>query len=110
MRPGCTQTYSEVMQDKLFAGSRTFHHVRKLNCQMRTLAAYICALAIGFAIASTPAHAALTYLHAQGEDIVNESGQKILLRGVGLGNWMLPEGYMWKFGDGGDRPRKIERI
>jgi hypothetical protein len=23
---------------------------------------------------------------------------------------MLPEGYMWKFGEGGDRPRKIERL
>jgi endoglucanase len=33
-----------------------------------------------------------------------------MLRGVGLGNWMLPEGYMWKFGDGADRPRKIEKL
>lgn len=23
---------------------------------------------------------------------------------------MLPEGYMWKFGAGGDRPRKIEKL
>jgi len=36
--------------------------------------------------------------------------KKILFRGVGLGNWLLPEGYMWKFGDGGDRPRKIEHL
>jgi len=42
--------------------------------------------------------------------MVDESGQKILLRGVGLGNWMLPEGYMWKFGNAGDRPRKIEKL
>jgi len=52
----------------------------------------------------------LTFLRTQGQDIVNEKGEKVLLRGVGLGNWMLPEGYMWKFGDGGDRPRKIEKI
>jgi hypothetical protein len=50
------------------------------------------------------------FLHTQGEDIVDEKGQKILLRGVGLGNWMLPEGYMWRFGEQGDRPRKIEKI
>src|SRR5277367_3837958 len=50
------------------------------------------------------------FLHTQGENIVDEKGQKILLRGVGLGNWMLPEGYMWHFGDEGDRPRKIEKI
>jgi len=54
--------------------------------------------------------AAPTFLHTKGQDIVNESGERIQLRGVGLGNWMLPEGYMWKFGDAGDRPRKIERI
>jgi len=42
--------------------------------------------------------------------MVNESGKKVFLKGVGLGNWMLPEGYMWKFGAGGDRPRKIEKL
>ena len=50
------------------------------------------------------------FLHTQGEDIVDEQGRKILLQGVGLGNWMLPEGYMWRFGREGDRPRKIEKI
>ena len=53
---------------------------------------------------------AQSFLHTRGKDIVDETGKKILLRGVGLGNWMLPEGYMWKFGNGGDRPRKIEKI
>ena len=50
------------------------------------------------------------FLHTKAQDIVDEDGNKILLRGVGLGNWMLPEGYMWKFGGQGDRPRKIEKI
>jgi hypothetical protein len=57
-----------------------------------------------------PAAATTTFLHTQGQDIVNEQGENILLRGVGLGNWMLPEGYMWKFGAQGDRPRKIEKL
>jgi hypothetical protein len=57
-----------------------------------------------------PAAAATTFLRTQGQDLVNEKGEKILLRGVGLGNWMLPEGYMWKFGAQGDRPRKIEKL
>ena len=56
------------------------------------------------------AAALLTFLHTQGQDIVNENGDKILLRGVGLGNWMLPEGYMWKFGNEADRPRRIEKL
>lgn len=50
------------------------------------------------------------FLHTSGQDIVNESGAKIFLKGVGLGNWLLPEGYMWKFGAQGDRPRKIEKV
>jgi alpha-L-rhamnosidase len=51
-----------------------------------------------------------TFLHMQGQDIVNDQGQKIRLRGVSLGNWLQPEGYMWKFGPQGDRPRKIEKL
>lgn len=50
------------------------------------------------------------FLHTRGHDMVDENGNKVLLRGVGLGNWLLPEGYMWKFGDAGDRPRKIEKL
>ncbi len=52
----------------------------------------------------------LTFLRTSGQDIVNEKGEKVFLRGVGLGNWLLPEGYMWKFGPEGDRPRKIEKV
>lgn len=45
----------------------------------------------------------LNFLHTSGQDIINESGKKIYLKEVGLGNWLLPEGYMWKFGGLGDR-------
>ena len=50
------------------------------------------------------------FLHAQGQDVVDGQGRKVLLRGVGLGNWLLPEGYMWRFGNRADRPRKIETL
>jgi len=53
---------------------------------------------------------AQTFLHTDGLNILDESGKKVVLQGVGLGNWMLPEGYMWKFGENGDRPRKIEKM
>jgi len=52
----------------------------------------------------------LSFLHTSGQNIINESGEKVFLKGVGLGNWLLPEGYMWKFGPLGDRPRKIEKV
>ncbi len=50
------------------------------------------------------------FLHARGQDIVDEQGNLVTLRGVGLGNWMLPEGYMWHFGNSADRPRRIEKV
>jgi hypothetical protein len=34
------------------------------------------------------------YLRASGKQIVNGSGENVLLRGIGLGNWMLQEPYM----------------
>jgi len=52
----------------------------------------------------------LTFLRTSGQYMVNETNDTILLRGIGLGNWLLPEGYMWHFGEAGDRPRKIEKI
>lgn len=48
------------------------------------------------------------FVRAEGRKLVNGEGREILLRGVGLGNWLLPEGYMWKFPEQGDRPRRIE--
>ena len=60
--------------------------------------------------AGCPPACAQGFLRAHGHDIVDETGKKVLLRGVGLGNWLLPEGYMWKFGREGDRPRKIEKL
>ncbi|MFD2671493.1 glycoside hydrolase family 5 protein [Marinicrinis sediminis] len=50
------------------------------------------------------------FLRADGQKLVNGEGQEVLLRGVGFGSWMLPEGYMWRFPAGGDRPRRIERM
>lgn len=63
-----------------------------------------------FSYAQKKQESSLSFLHTSGQDIVNESGRKIYLKGVGLGNWLLPEGYMWKFGGLGDRPRKIEKV
>ncbi len=52
------------------------------------------------------------FLHARGTSVVNGEGQEVLLTGWGLGNWLLPEGYMWLAGEGSrfDRPRRIERV
>jgi endoglucanase len=34
----------------------------------------------------------------------------IVLRGFGLGGWLLPEGYMWKLFTKCDRPRRMEKL
>lgn len=57
-----------------------------------------------------PKSDSLSFLKVKGQDMVDETGKKVVLHSVGLGNWLLPEGYMWKFGENGDRPRKIEKV
>ncbi len=46
----------------------------------------------------------------RGTDAASADGQPILLRGFGLGGWLLPEGYMWKFYEACDRPRRMEKL
>ena len=49
------------------------------------------------------------FVHVDGGKILDGRGAPLTLRGVGLGNWLLPEGYMWKFGSPGPQsPREIE--
>src|SRR5882724_11132622 len=50
-----------------------------------------------------PAKAQLSRLKADGPRIVNASNQEVILKGVGLGGWLLQEGYMIKpsFSGGG---------
>ncbi len=50
------------------------------------------------------------FLKTSGTRIVNETGDEILLRGVNLGNWFLPEGYMWKFPHSLSSAKKIEAL
>ncbi|MGZ3306344.1 MAG: cellulase family glycosylhydrolase, partial [Asticcacaulis sp.] len=38
------------------------------------------------------------FLHARDKDIVDGSGRPVILRGMGLGGWMLQEGYMLEAG------------
>ncbi len=48
------------------------------------------------------------FVRVAGQEIVDGAGNPLLLRGVGLGNWLLPEGYMWRFPDTMNAPRQIE--
>lgn len=50
------------------------------------------------------------FLKAQDRLIVNEKGEKVILRGIGLGGWMLQEGYMLRLGKIGQQWRIREKI
>ena len=58
----------------------------------------------------TTTHKPRGFLRTNGYDMVDEDGNKVYLKGVGLGNWLLPEGYMWKLRGHADRPRRIEAL
>ena len=51
------------------------------------------------------------FIHSEEGKLVDGDGRPLILRGVGLGNWLLPEGYMWKFEPPGPQsPREIEAL
>jgi endoglucanase len=51
------------------------------------------------------------FVRVEHGDLVDAHGEPLLLRGVGLGNWLLAEGYMWKFEPPGPQsPREIEAL
>ena len=50
------------------------------------------------------------FAHIQKTEIVDGTGKPILLRGTSLGNWLVPEGYMWLFDGGPQSAREIEAL
>jgi endoglucanase len=50
------------------------------------------------------------FLKADGKRIVNEKGENVLLRGIGLGGWMLQEGYMLHINKESQQYRIRQRI
>ncbi len=50
------------------------------------------------------------FLQTNGKNIVNEHGENVLLRGFGLGGWMLQEGYMLRLYQDGQQYKIKERM
>ncbi len=48
------------------------------------------------------------YAYVDGKEIYSHGGERLQLKGVNLGNWLLPEGYMFKMRDC-NSPRKIDQ-
>jgi hypothetical protein len=45
-----------------------------------------------------------------GRSIISADGKPMLWRGIGLGCWLLPEGYMMRLGGGANAPRQIDDL
>ncbi|MEO7278089.1 MAG: cellulase family glycosylhydrolase [Sphingomicrobium sp.] len=67
---------------------------------MRRLALLIAALLLSPAAAAQPVPG---FLSTRGTQIVDGTGKRVILRGMGLGGWMLQEGYMLKLGELGQQ-------
>jgi hypothetical protein len=46
------------------------------------------------------------FITTKGKDIIGIDGKPFLMKGTNLGNWLVPEGYMFKF-DNATSPRLI---
>lgn len=56
------------------------------------------------------ANAQQNYLKVEGKNIVTENGEYVILRGIGLGGWMLQEGYMLQTEGFANTQHEIEAI
>lgn len=62
-----------------------------------------------FVPAPAPAPADSGFVTVRGKEIVGPDGRPLLLKGTNLGNWLVPEGYMFKF-DRAVAPWQIRQV
>ncbi len=56
----------------------------------------IAAVLAALALPGAP-RAAAKFIHAEGTKLVDGQGERFAVKGINLGNWLVPEGYMFKF-------------
>ena len=57
----------------------------------------VVALLLTLVVATAPGHAAPNFIHADGTQLVDAQGERFAVKGINLGNWLVPEGYMFRF-------------
>ncbi|HEV7747831.1 MAG TPA: glycoside hydrolase family 5 protein [Pyrinomonadaceae bacterium] len=69
-----------------------------------------CAIVLLLNLASAiPSHGQSRFVTTRGKDLVAPDGKPLHLKGINLGNWLLPEGYMFKF-KSANSPRRIQTV
>lgn len=54
--------------------------------------------------------ASAQFAHTDHKQIVDAAGKPLLIRATNLGNWLVPEGYMWRFSGGPQSPSEIRAL
>jgi endoglucanase len=57
-----------------------------------------------------PLNLSAQFAHTSQKQIVDAHGKPFLIRGTNLGNWLVPEGYMWNFEGGPQSVGEIENL
>jgi endoglucanase len=72
-------------------------HLR-VTGHLRRVGWFACIALIAGFVGWSSAHAAVAdFIHADGTQLVDGQGAPFAIRGINLGNWLVPEGYMFKF-------------
>jgi endoglucanase len=72
----------------------------------------LCLLVLASALAAAAGVAAAApvgFVHAEGTQLLDGGGRRFAVKGINLGNWLVPEGYMFKF-KRALAPNQIDRV
>jgi endoglucanase len=64
-------------------------------------------LSLLFVLLVLASHASAQFAHTDHKQIVDAAGKPLVIRATNLGNWLVPEGYMWLFEGGPQSPGEI---
>src|SRR5215471_7772417 len=79
-----------------------------MNCCKKTIAIFMGALVVSFN-GYHLCQAQRRFVSTRGKVFIAPSGQPLFVKGINLGNWLLPEGYMFKFKTA-NSPRLIQAV
>jgi len=88
-------------------GSQRGYSIRPMG-RFATAALLVLACMANTAFAQAPA--ANSFVRASGPQLVTPDGRPLLLKGINLGNWLEPEGYMFLFEHGPQSTTEIEAL
>lgn len=83
---------------------------RLFSVKISALPLLFFSLMLGCSCARVSAAESNGFVHASGSVLVDGAGHPLYLRGINLGNWFEPEGYMFHFDGGPQSPREIEDL